>query len=121
MHETARALSAELDGKMGALQSLIADADRAAARLEKSLAGDPPDVEQSERPDSRPPDQAEALKSPTRSQPFPDDVEQAESPRRDPTEIHTLSDYGYAPAEIASRLGVPIGEIELILALRAKR
>ena len=34
MHETARDLSAQLDSKMSALQVLIADADRAAARLE---------------------------------------------------------------------------------------
>ena len=34
MHEMARGLSAQLDSKMGALQALIAEADRAAARLE---------------------------------------------------------------------------------------
>ena len=34
MHETARDLSAQLDSKMSALQALIADADRAADRLE---------------------------------------------------------------------------------------
>ena len=34
MHETARELSAQLDSKMSALQALIAEADRAAARLE---------------------------------------------------------------------------------------
>ena len=37
MHETARELSGKLDSKMVALQHLINDADRAAARLEKDL------------------------------------------------------------------------------------
>lgn len=36
MHETARELSARLDSKMSALQALIADADRAADRLEQA-------------------------------------------------------------------------------------
>ena len=38
MHETARELSAELDSKMVALQVLITEADRAAARLEAAMA-----------------------------------------------------------------------------------
>ena len=37
MHETARELSAKLDSKMVALQVLIAEADRAAARLETAI------------------------------------------------------------------------------------
>jgi hypothetical protein len=36
-------------------------------------------------------------------------------------EIYTLADYGMKPAEIASRVGHPIGEVELILSLRGKR
>ena len=37
MQETARRLSAQLDAKLGRLQSLIVEADRAAARLEEAL------------------------------------------------------------------------------------
>src|SRR5271166_5550436 len=37
MHETARQLSAQLDAKLSLLQSLIVEADRAAARLEDAL------------------------------------------------------------------------------------
>src|SRR5271157_4551382 len=37
MHETARQLSAQLDAKLSLLQSLIVEADRAAARLEGAL------------------------------------------------------------------------------------
>ena len=32
-----------------------------------------------------------------------------------------LADYGFAPTEIARRVGSPVGEVELILGLRAKR
>ena len=35
-------------------------------------------------------------------------------------EIYLLADYGFAPAEIAHRTGMPIGEVELILRLREK-
>ena len=38
MHELARAFSAQVDTKMGRLEQLIRDADRAAARLEAALA-----------------------------------------------------------------------------------
>ena len=38
MYETARDLSAQLDSKMSALQALVAEADRAAARLDAALA-----------------------------------------------------------------------------------
>ncbi|MCC6127090.1 MAG: hypothetical protein IT426_19185 [Pirellulales bacterium] len=36
-------------------------------------------------------------------------------------EIYTLADYQMPPAEIASRVGHPIGEVELILSLREKK
>jgi hypothetical protein len=38
MHDQAREVMAQLDSKMSALQALIAEADRAAARLEAALA-----------------------------------------------------------------------------------
>lgn len=36
-------------------------------------------------------------------------------------EIYLLSDYGYGTAEIARRVAVPQGEVELILSLRSRR
>ena len=36
-------------------------------------------------------------------------------------EIYLLADYGFDPAEIGHRVGMPVGEIQLILSLRAKR
>ena len=105
MHETARELSAQLDSKMRALRTLIAEADRAADRL-KAAAGKSPDLtRQPERPGPPPSDQAEALKSARHRQ----------------EEIYTLADYGLAAAEIAGRTGSPVGEVELILGLRGKR
>ncbi len=35
-------------------------------------------------------------------------------------EIYLLADYGFDPAEIGRRVGMPVGEIQLILSLRAK-
>ena len=36
-------------------------------------------------------------------------------------EIYALADYGLSESAIAQRLGVPIGEVELILSLRGKK
>jgi len=108
MHETARDLSGQLDSKMSALQALIADADRAAARLETALsrATAPP------LGDSTPPTQADAL-GPLHTA---EDDRSAASDRRE--EIYTLADYGLDAAGIANRVGLPIGEVELMLSLR---
>ena len=38
MHDTARDLSGQLDSKLSMLQALVAEADRAAARLDAALA-----------------------------------------------------------------------------------
>ena len=89
MQEVARELSAQLDSKMSALQALIADADRAAARLEAAKAGT------SDEP----------------SEPAGDAPQQRDR-------IHTLADYGFAAADIASRVGCPVGQIEQILGER---
>ena len=36
-------------------------------------------------------------------------------------EVYMLADYGLATMEIAHRVGVPVGEVELILGLREKK
>jgi hypothetical protein len=97
MHETTRQMSAQLDSKMSALQALIADADRAAARLEAALNGKPQGVPQKE---------TASLKMPSEA-------------RRE--EIYTLSDYGFSAADIASRIDAAVGEVELVLGLRGKK
>jgi len=108
MHETARDLSAQLDSKMSALQALIADADRAAARLEaaQGLSANPPLCDPPPL-GAGPPPVTEAAESPETSN------------RRE--EIYTLADYGLDTVGIANRTGLPIGEVELTLSLRDKR
>jgi hypothetical protein len=135
MHDMARDLSGQLDSKMSVLEHLIRDADRAAARLEAALAAmqqagvapsapRPPthEVDRLEpaEPPARPADQADALKT---AGPVNEPPRAAERPPADRRyeEIYMLADYGFAPAEIAHRVSMPIGEIQLILGLRAKR
>ena len=152
MHETARELSAQLDTKMGLLQHLIREADRAAARLEAAVAAagraaqgasdETPALERqtpmhatTQAPPERtvqPISQAEALRSASavesssrskglRDADTPEAPAEKPSPERRYQEIYTLADYGYAPVEIAQRVGTPVGEVELILGLREKR
>lgn len=123
MHDTARDLTAQLDSKMSALEHLIRDADRAAARLEAALErSQRQDAAEEFAPPLRPANQAEALRvlgtiaeKPATDQPL--------RPAADVRyqEIYMLSDYGYPPSEIAQRVGSPVGEVELILSLREKR
>jgi hypothetical protein len=134
MHETARELKAQLDSKMSALQALIADADRAAARLETAYknCSDPSDGQHSanlhfSKPQNStrgadknqwiglPSNQAEALRPATATS-TPDT-----SARYRQDEIYSLADIGLSDAAIAQKLAVPIGEVELILSLRGNR
>ncbi len=132
MHETARQLSAQLDAKLSLLQSLIVEADRVAARLEDAL--------DRTRPTLPPGSQAESLRPATgqtrdiRHEPETPELDNAATEADHSTaaseasrasdrgrrreEIYRLADYGFAPAEIARRVGSPVGEVELILSLR---
>jgi len=146
MHETQREVSARLDSKMAALEQLIREANRAAARLEAALAGGHPEsfprnaetrdsvdaeipVEESSR--RPPPSQADALRLAGAAVAKPqvgEPKEEAETcafarPSNDRRyeEIYALADYGLEPGEIAQRVGTPVGEVELILSLRNRR
>jgi hypothetical protein len=145
MHETARELSGQLDSKMGALGQLVREAERAAARLEAALkavsqSADPPSSAAAIREpvaesrdsfdplDTQPANQADALKRPEgepRHAAGPGVAEQEPRPQPAPAdrydEIYLLADYGFDTAEIARRVGSPVGEVELILGLREKR
>ncbi len=134
MHETARELSAQLDSKMGALQALIADADRAAARLESAMAGDAqasaaessePARPEPSRPEPKPSSQAEALlpagSSGLAAKHPRGQASDRPSSRHRHEQIYTLADYGFDAAEIAHRVETPVGEVELILGLRDKK
>jgi len=145
MHETARDLSGQLDSKMAALAHLIGEADRAAGRLEAALASAPGAPDQSPAAEaltgrlsntsdkldplpSPPTDQAEALKSAGAAdrvsvarEVAPEAGKQRRPADERYEEIYLLADYGFDAAEIARRVGSPVGEVELILGLRGKR
>ena len=99
MEEIVRDASARIDAKTSILRALIADADRAAQRLEEATANfaqvDPATEESSE------------LSSGTLP---PTDTEREEA--------HTLADYGFSPADIASRLSLARSQVETILDAR---
>ena len=113
MHDTARDLSAQLDSKLSALGALVAEADRAAARLEAAL-------ERAAEPVPRTNNQARSLQRGEADERGEAGVRAAASRPRRQEEIYTLADYGYEPAEIARRVGTPVGEVELILSLRGR-
>jgi hypothetical protein len=142
MHDMARDLSGQLDSKMSALQHLIREADRAASRLETALEAIK--REQAPRPmgssavaNDTPPlaptprmvmSQADSLRTPKVSdEPVASSSATATKPSDRPSadrryeEIYLLADYGFSQADIAQRVSMPIGEIQLILSLRSKR
>ena len=118
MHQTARDLSAQLDSKMSALGHLVREADRASARLETAL--------EAARSHVQSPAQAESLEAAETTDSHPDSTPADGSPGEEATgqraheELYTLADYGFDTREIARRLGIPIGEVELILGLRTE-
>jgi hypothetical protein len=135
MHETARQLSAQLDAKLSLLQSLIAEADRAAARLEDALDRAYPTLPPGSQAESLRP--AAGLSHDVRHDPETvvagssastngstsgitgdGDPPPVTDRARRRGEIYRLADYGFAAAEIARRVGSPVGEVELILSLR---
>ncbi|NQT11344.1 MAG: hypothetical protein HQ582_01260 [Planctomycetes bacterium] len=136
MPETTHGLSGRLDAKIDALEQLVGEADRVAARLETALQSARPLAENSPGPLAepdpfpvRPSNQAEALTSVSRGN---QDAAQGgvrweEAARQRPPadqryeEVYRLSDHGLDTTEIARRVGTPEGEVELILGLRRKR
>jgi hypothetical protein len=139
MPETARELKAQLDSKMSALQALIADADRAASRLEAAIESR--DDTHNAPPSNRMPSRGSPLFTPKPGpQPMAEKsraellTSQAQALRPAPAppasrvstqnhkqEIYALADYGLSDSAVAQRLGLPIGEVELILSLRSKK
>lgn len=140
--ESDRTLPARLDAKIGRLELLVREAERVSARLEAALVaarsagaatdaivepGETVDPPFDECAESHPQSQAEALRfgnsssfttAPDNSSARPATARPRANRRYD--EIYTLADSGLAPADIAHRLGSPVGEVELILSLRAK-
>ncbi len=129
MHETARQLSAQLDAKLSLLQSLVAEAGRVAQRLEDALDRAPPALPPGSQAESllpvadRPREYVDKIDAPGTEldRPSPDIGQSAGNDRsRLREETYHLADYGFTPAEIARRVGSPVGEVELMLSLREK-
>ncbi len=132
MQETARQVSAQLDTKFSLLQSLIAEADRAAARLEDALDRFHPTLPPGSQAESLRPVAWQACdirrELETRERENTAGESDLSTPEGDPSrasdrgrrreEIYRLADYGFATGEIARRVGSPVGEVELILSLR---
>jgi hypothetical protein len=122
MHDLARELSGQLDSKLGLLQHLVREADQQAARLEAaieraaSLGITPTSVMSTDEPPWPTANQASRLSSAAASR-FDPPTERPTVSRRH-AEIYSLADAGHPSAIIASRVGSPIGEVELILSLR---
>lgn len=106
LDDLSRRIHGRLDSRIARLETLIREADRRIADLSAPEHSAPRaaaiDVTLS----------AESPATPAKAEAAPDDRQAA---------IHRLADGGLTPAEIATELNQPLGEIELILALRRVR
>lgn len=121
MHETARELRGQLDSKISVLQHLIRDAAAEAARLEAAIERAAKLDLGNLRPQPPRQDAPLAAASPPTARPRSKPEPAASPVSRRYAEIYALADSGLASAAIATRVGSPIGEVELILGLRGKR
>lgn len=103
MHDLARDLSAQLDSKLSALQYLVNLADERIAELQALTAALSSTGTQAERLA-----QSAVHMPPTK-------------PETRAAEIYALSDAGKSSQAIAALIGAPVGEVELMLGLRATR
>jgi hypothetical protein len=140
MHDLARDLSGQLDSKIRILELLIREADKAAARLETSLARTRSSTEPA-RETARSITAAPNDKNSANSQPavvgglLRKNVAEpiaaaaprtaaiasplaADKPRFD--RVYALADAGLSPSTIANQIGSQVGEVELILGIRAR-
>ena len=118
LHDQARELQAQLDSKIGILEHLIRDAEQQADRLEAAI-GRASEMVQASGDVSSPQAPAMAAKS-SMTRIDAGGARAGNSASRRHAEIYSLADQGLTSAAIANRVGSPIGEIELILGLRAK-
>jgi hypothetical protein len=130
LEETGRELKAELDGKFAALQALVATAQREALRLETAIGR----IEAMRHADLRDSlatieelAEADTLNNPAAlSQavaqvvPLPATFDRhVFAADCKSLQVARLCDQGQSAAEIAHRLQLPLGEVELLLSLRS--
>jgi hypothetical protein len=116
LSEMARQVSAQLDARSAKLERLMREADERITKLQAmhatSTAASPlprADATSARRLDALEPVAVGATQSPAELHVNPQYAE-----------VYALADAGEGAADIAARLGRPTGEVELILALRAK-
>lgn len=119
MHELARELQAQLDNKISILQQLLCDAGQQADRLEAAVerAAEIGHAPVAIGPNVIPESSAQICT--TRVDAAATRAGNLASRRH--AEIYSMADQGLTSAAIAGRVGSPVGEIELILGLRAKQ
>lgn len=113
MHETARELKAEIDSKLCVLQILVGQARHESQRLEANL------------------ERARQLGHAIAGRDTLDTIEELASELADETShelpgnsdqrshVYSLAENGSHAAEIASKVGLPLGEVEILLGGRA--
>jgi hypothetical protein len=106
LEQMSRQISAQLDTRAARLDELIRQADERIARLEQLERGDT-----AQQPEPAP-IAPEMPPAPPLPEPIPINPRHAD--------IYRLSDQGLVPGDIASAVGLPMNEVELILALRRR-
>ncbi len=114
MHDLARDLSGQLDSKIRVLELLIREANQAASRLKR--LGTNRSRGTGEAHAARPVKPQASFKPPIQRS-----VERQRTAPTNPRaeRIYALADAGLSPTTIANQIGSQLGEVELILSLRA--
>lgn len=120
LSEMARQVTAQLDTRATKLELLMKEADEKIETLRKLQQSAPPPAAASSQTPSTPALRQSVAEREALMQPLDAPLSPPPEPAIDPrhAEIYALADQGRTPVDIASRLGRPSGEIELILALR---
>ncbi|HNQ22251.1 MAG TPA: hypothetical protein PKK06_04070 [Phycisphaerae bacterium] len=109
LDELARQVSALLDTKYAKVEAVLREADRRIAQLNALLQASPGPRRLDLTLDAEPPDALSPVEAPPRG----------EDPRQ--AAVYRLADEGKSATEIARQVDQPVGEVELILALRRAR
>ena len=120
LSEMARQVTAQLDTRATKLELLMKEADEKIETLRTLQASPPPPASSPPPTPSAPASRQSVAEREALMQPLETPLSPSSEPVVDPrhAEIYALADQGRTPVDIASRLGRPSGEIELILALR---
>ena len=124
LSEMARQVSAQLDTRAAKLELLIKEADERLAAL-RGATGDappeqimPPVADNGSVAQTAPSREIDSAEQAALSAARPTTAEASADPRY--ADVYALSDEGRSAQEIARLLSRPVGEVELILALRPK-